>query len=165
VCSHQQPKRKLFCSLNKSLPLGGGGGFFGENIHYNFGFTNNQLNGNIAGIKWKQAGDSVTRAYGYTYDNANRLTTAHYSQAGTGWVNNVVDYTASNISYDGNGNILSMKQRGLLLGSSSTIDSLTYQYFSHSNQLQKVTDGIAAISTTARGDFPSASVRGTRTQA
>ncbi len=36
-----------------------------------------------------------------------------------------------------------MKQKGLKIGSSATIDSLTYQYFANSNQLQKVPDGIA----------------------
>jgi RHS repeat-associated protein len=35
-----------------------------------------------------------------------------------------------------------MKQRGLKIGSSATIDSLNYQYFANSNQLQKVADGI-----------------------
>jgi|GEM_PF-1806418 len=45
-------------------------------------------------------------------------------------------------AYDENGNIKMMWQRGLLLNSSSTIDSLTYQYNGNSNKLSSVTDGI-----------------------
>jgi len=51
-----------------------------------------------------------------------------------------MDFTASNMSYDANGNILSMSQRGLQVGSISLIDSLRYSYFTNSNQLQKVAD-------------------------
>jgi RHS repeat-associated protein len=55
------------------------------------------------------------------------------------------------LNYDAGSNILAMKQRGLKIGSSATIDSLTYQYFANSNQLQKVADGIN--DTSPLGDF------------
>lgn len=48
-----------------------------------------------------------------------------------------------NIGYDAGGNILSMKQKGLLMNSSAVIDSLTYFYYANSNRLQKITDGSA----------------------
>ncbi|WP_315821516.1 hypothetical protein [Paraflavitalea speifideaquila] len=128
--------------------------YFGESMSFDYGFTTNQLNGAIAGTKWKAAGDGIARAYGYTYDKANRLKTADFSQqnqGSTAWTNNPVDYTVSGLGYDANGNILSMKQRGLKLGNSATIDSLNYQYLANSNQLQKVADGIADLS--PMGDF------------
>lgn len=128
--------------------------YFGESLSYDYGFTNNQLNGAIAGAKWKAAGDGIARAYGFSYDKANRLKTADFSQQNQGstvWANGTVDFSVSGLAYDANGNILSMKQRGLKLGSSATIDSLTYQYFTNSNQLQKVADGIADMS--PMGDF------------
>ena len=118
--------------------------FFGETIAYDYGFTNSQLTGNKAGIKWRAAGDSNVRAYGYSYDNVNRLILAGYSQQNTvgsgSWTKDKMDFTASNMTYDANGNILSMSQRGLQVGSISLIDSLRYSYFANSNQLQKVAD-------------------------
>jgi RHS repeat-associated protein len=128
--------------------------YFGETISYNYGFTTNQVNGSIAGVKWKAAGDQIARAYGFSYDNANRLTTADFSQQNTtaaAWTKDKADYTVSGLGYDANGNILKMKQRGLQVGASATIDSLAYTYFTNSNQLQKVADGITDPS--PMGDF------------
>ncbi len=128
--------------------------YFGEDVFYDYGFTNSQLNGVIAGVKWKAGGDTTARAYGFSYDNANRLTLADFSQNVKGtsnWNNLTVDYTVSGLTYDGGGNILTMKQRGLEIGSSVTIDSLTYQCYANSNQLQKVSDAIT--DPTPLGDF------------
>ncbi len=119
--------------------------YFGEALFYDFGFTNTQINGNIAGAKWKGAGDGIQRAYGFGYDNSNRLTKADFTQqndGSTSWTSDKMDFSVSGLSYDANGNILSMKQRGVTINTPATIDSLTYQYFANSNQLQKVTDGI-----------------------
>jgi hypothetical protein len=128
--------------------------YFGEDLFYDYGFTNNQLNGAIAGVKWKAGGDTIARAYGFAYDNANRVTKADFSQNirnTTTYTNASVDYTVSNLTYDAGGNILTMNQRGLLIGSSATIDSLSYTYLSNSNQLQKVGDAITDAS--PLGDF------------
>lgn len=125
--------------VNNSNPAA----WFGETISYDYGFTNSILNGNKAGIKWRAAGDSNVRAYGYSYDNSNRLVHANYSQQNSGstaWTKDKADFTVSNMHFDANGNMQSMSQRGLLLGSSALIDSLSYQYFAHSNRLQKVND-------------------------
>ncbi len=133
--------------------------YFGEDLFYDYGFTNTQLNGAIAGVKWKAGGDTIARAYGFSYDNANRLTKADFSQNirnTNTWTNSTVDFTTSNLTYDNAGNILTMKQRGLQIGSSATIDSLTYTYYSNSNQLQKVAD--AASATTGLGDFQDSSL-------
>lgn len=42
-------------------------------LNYDYGFSQNQLNGNIAGMKWRNNGDGAQRAYGFTYDAPNRL--------------------------------------------------------------------------------------------
>ncbi len=49
----------------------------------------------------------------------------------------------SGLTYDANGNILSMKQRGLKVASSVTVDSLIYSYMNNgnSNKLLNVIDG------------------------
>jgi RHS repeat-associated protein len=155
--------RGWLTSINKSYvdTYNSATNYFGEDLYYDYGFTNNQLNGAIAGVKWKAGGDTIARAYGFAYDNANRLTKADFSQNirnTTTWTNSSVDYTVSNLTYDGGGNILSMNQRGLLIGSSATIDSLNYTYFSNSNQLQKVGD--AAMATTGLGDFQDTTLTG-----
>ena len=137
--------RGWLTAINKNYitTAGSTSNFFGEALSYDYGFTNNQFTGAIAGVKWKAAGDGIARAYGFTYDNTNRLTIAEFSQqSSSSWKNDTVDFTINGLNYDAGSNILSMKQRGLKIGSSATIDSLTYQYFSNSNQLQKVADGI-----------------------
>jgi RHS repeat-associated protein len=127
--------------------------WFGEELSYDYGFTQNQLNGNIAGIKWRSKGDGEQRAYGYTYDAAGRLTKADFTQNNAGWNTSAgVDYSVSNLTYDANGNILSMVQKGLKLNTSSIIDSLVYGYNTNSNQLQYVTDK-ANDANSRLGDF------------
>lgn len=117
--------------------------YFGESLSYEHGFTNNQYNGGIAGVQWKTGGDNIQRAYGYAYDNAGRLTNAYFRQqneGSTAWTADKADYSVSGLSYDAGGNILRMNQKGLLTGSSATIDSLAYTYFQNSNRLQKIAD-------------------------
>lgn len=56
------------------------GQFFGTELDYDYGFNQPQVNGNIAGAKWKSAGDGYGRAFGYNYDNANRIVKADFTQ-------------------------------------------------------------------------------------
>jgi RHS repeat-associated protein len=118
--------------------------WFGQELSYDYGFTANQVNGNIGGIKWKSRSDGKGRAYGYAYDNANRLTVADFSQnntaASTTWLKDQHDYTVDQLVYDPNGNILSMRQRGVNGTAIQTIDSLKYGYLVNSNKLSFVTD-------------------------
>ena len=118
-------------------------------------FGNLQYNGNIAGAVWKSAGDGVNRKYDYKYDNVNRLIDAGFSQSASGsaWGNTAMDFSVHNLSYDANGNILTMSQHGFKIGNpGSAIDSLTYGYLTNSNQLNQVVD---AVNDTASilGDF------------
>lgn len=111
--------------------------WFGQELSYDFGFSQSQFNGNIAGSKWKSGGDGIARAYGYSYDITNRLTLADFSQQnGSGWSKPAIDYTTSGLTYDENGNILFMQQKG----QNGPLDDLKYGYISNTNKLLFVTD-------------------------
>lgn len=110
-------------------------------------YTAQQFNGNITGIVWKSTGDDEIRKFDYSYDALNRLISADFNQYTSGFNKNAgIDFSVSNLSYDANGNILSMKQKGLKLLVSQTIDSLAYSFQAYSNRLIKVTDGINSAS-------------------
>jgi RHS repeat-associated protein len=102
------------------------------------------VNGNIGGIKWKSRSDGKGRAYGYAYDNANRLLVADFTQnnpAGSNsWDATQLDFSVNQLVYDPNGNILSMRQKGMNGTAIQTIDSLKYGYLLNSNKLWFVTD-------------------------
>lgn len=106
--------------------------WFGEDLRYEYGFGTNQLNGNIAGVKWRSKGDGVQRAYGFSYDDANRLLGADFNQInGSAWDRSAgLDFSAvmgngvdPGSAYDENGNILRMQQAGWELG--EAIPSMT----------------------------------------
>ena len=143
---------------------------FGQTLSYDNGFTSKQYNGNIAGIKWRSAGDGEERAYEYSYDNANRILKATFTQQfGDIWGNTdpntgnninfsmqIGDGVNPNSAYDANGNILGLKQYGLKLNSSPVIDDLTYNYKKSelSNQLLAVTESESIANTNNKlGDF------------
>ena len=138
--------------------------WFGMDLSYDWGFSNTQLNGNIAGQRWRSKGDGQQRAYGFGYDDANRFMFADFNQySGSGWDKTAgIDFSATmgdgqtpGSAYDPNGNILSMDQKGLLYqgaGSSQSIDQLRYTYTTNSNQLQNVYDSANNAATTL-GDF------------
>jgi RHS repeat-associated protein len=98
-------------------------------------------NGNIAETLWRSGSDNVERSYGYKYDALNRLTNAIYGKPG-----NSVKLTHNYnewLTYDKNGNILTLDRNGI---SDSywdliKIDQLSYEYANNnSNLLVKVTD-------------------------
>ena len=138
--------------------------WFGMELHYDWGSTNaamNAFNGNISMINWRSKSDGQQRAYGYSYDAANKLLGADYSEFnGTGFADHgtrnfdMVMGDGINVSsaYDQNGNIKSMKQWGLVQNSSKVIDELTYHYYSNSNKLRKVDEAPGAIDNKL-GDF------------
>ncbi|HEX7845452.1 MAG TPA: RHS repeat-associated core domain-containing protein [Chitinophagaceae bacterium] len=116
-------------------------------------FAAQQYNGNITGMVWKSTGDDEVRKYDFTYDAANRILTADFNQYTSGSFSKSanIDFSLSNMSYDANGNILTMNQKGLKINSSPTIDQLTYSYISNSNKLLKVIDAITTDN--KLGDF------------
>lgn len=119
------------------------------------GSYNSQMyNGNINGMVWKSIGDNEIRKYDFTYDAANRFLSADFNQYTSSSFNKNagIDFSVSNMAYDANGNILSIKQRGVKLTGSVTIDSLTYNYISNTNKLLNVIDGVNDAQTKL-GDF------------
>ncbi len=132
-------------SINKDfIPTAGStANWFGQDLSYDYGFTNSQFGGNIAGAKWKSRGDGIGRAYGYQYDKVNRLTKADFTQqntGSTGWTNDQKNFSVSGLAYDANGNIQTMNQIGMNGVTILTLDSLKYGYTPGSNKLSFVTD-------------------------
>jgi RHS repeat-associated protein len=116
-------------------------------------YAANQLNGNISGMLWKSTGDDEIRKYDFTYDAMNRLTGADFNQYSGGFNKNAgVDFSVTNLSYDANGNILSLWQKGWKLTGSDFIDKLSYNYNSYSNKLKNVVDAVQDKNTKL-GDF------------
>jgi RHS repeat-associated protein len=157
---------------NSALGITTGGTWFGEDIAYDWGFDSTAINGNISGIVWKSGGNNYARAYGYSYDRANRIMYADFNQEfGSTWAKNDpnggsnggpslnIDFTSRmgdgktyNTAYDDNGNILAMHQLGLVVNQSQVIDSLNYNYGTNpTNQLQGVSDSVKT--NTHLGDF------------
>jgi len=158
--THDYNVRGWLKGINRDFNNGTDGRWFGMELDYDAGFDHNQFNGNVAGMKWRSKGDGERRAYGFGYDNANRLLYGDFTQhAGSNWdksagidfsmrMGNGLDHATA---YDQNGNIKTMWQKGLLLTTSGTIDSLNYTYLANSNKLAKVSDGITANN--KLGDF------------
>ncbi|GGH65808.1 RHS repeat-associated protein [Filimonas zeae] len=141
----------------------GSGNYFGEALNYNYGFTQKQYNGNIAGITWCSRNDQQVRSYGYTYDATSRLLQADFTEKinATTWNTSLGrDYTTimgngtdAGQAYDANGNILQMRHYATPGG---LIDNLSYNYELPSgvngNRLKSVTDGANNPASTL-GDF------------
>ncbi|EJL68057.1 DUF6443 domain-containing protein [Chryseobacterium populi] len=121
------------------------GKLFGYEIKYTnpvfSGTAPGRFNGNIAEIDWKSSMDGVLRRYDYQYDALNRLGKGTYSEPGSSLIYN--NYFNEELTYDLNGNILTLKR--LSKPSSGTvaesIDNLVYNYYNgnQSNRLQKIT--------------------------
>ncbi|MCG2618064.1 DUF6443 domain-containing protein, partial [Terrimonas sp. NA20] len=122
----------------------------------NTSYASGLFNGNIGGMLWKSTGDDQLRKYDFGYDAANRLTGADFNEFRQQQFGKSggIDFSVSGLSYDVNGNILSMNQKGLKGSSSFTIDSLLYTYIGQSNKLRSVIDRVNDTATKL-GDFRS----------
>jgi RHS repeat-associated protein len=136
--------------------------WFGMELNYDKGFQLNQYNGNIAGAKWRSKGDGERRAFGYTYDKANRILGADFTQlAGSTYTDHAtINFDMQmgngidvNSAYDENGNIKAMKQWGLKLNSSSVIDDLEYGYYNGGNKLKYVKDKAVDVNGVVGGSW------------
>lgn len=123
-------------------------------------YTAAQNNGNIGGTQWKSIGDDQLHKYDFTYDAVNRLTGAAFTQL----TNNAFNTNASihssinGLTYDANGNILTMQQKGRKATNSTTIEGIRttrkglikYLYGAAGNKIQKtVTDNtVSPVKTT-----------------
>src|SRR6185312_14239860 len=89
--------------------------WFGLDLSYDWGYVNPQLNGNIAGERWRSKGDGHQRSYGFGYDDANRFLFADFNQyssnvwdrtAGLDFSATMGDGATPSTAYDANGNQL-----------------------------------------------------------
>ncbi len=98
-------------------------------------------NGNISETQWKTANDTKKRAYGYLYDDLNRIKITRYTD-------NMNAYTGqynTGYSYDKMGNMLTLGRNTTNgAGSYNQIDNLAYRYSPTSNKLLAVTDNSAS---------------------
>ena len=105
--------------------------------------VNALYNGNISETFWKTASDVTERAYGYKYDNLNRLKNAVYEKNGV-----TTSAYDENLTYDKNGNIKKLSRKGDYdpqVGNID-IDDLVYTYTANTNQLTKVEDNSNNVS-------------------
>ena len=131
-------------------------------------FTQSQYNGMITGAVWKTQGDNKPKKFDYTYDAAGRYTGATFHEKevpSANWTNSLVDYSVSDILYDENGNLLTLKRKGMIPGihHGEVIDNLEYHYVKINgvelgNRLAKVID--LATSNQLPGDFKDGSNSG-----
>ena len=136
------------------------GDLFNLSLHYDQDFSKGyeQYNGNLTGQTWRSSRDGVQRAYGYVYDPLNRLlqgdfvarTAAAAATPNTAglWKSEEDNYRLSFASYDDNGNLLTLRRRGLLANATharakqfGAVDALTYAYAG--NRLQAVDDAVS----------------------
>jgi RHS repeat-associated protein len=91
-------------------------------------------NGNISEASWKTSNDNLLRSYNYQYDKLNRITAANSLNTDAGKFSN------SAITYDKNGNLLTLNRNGWQNSATnySNLDVLTYTY--DGNKLLAVTD-------------------------
>jgi RHS repeat-associated protein len=117
-------------------------------------YNNQQYNGNVSGTIWKNAGDQQVKRYDFTYDDPNRLMAANFTEYTSGAFNTSagLNFTTTIGGYDANGNIQGVTTMGWKGGASTTIDQLTYNYITNSNQLLNVIDPISDQNTTL-GNF------------
>ncbi len=130
-----------------------------------------QFNGNISGMVWKSKGDGEKRKYDFSYDAANRILKADFSQYTGGWFNQDAGLNFNMImgttgldplaAYDDNGNIKKMQQWGVKVTGSLQMDNLEYLYANQgkSNKLVRVTDAVAGDN--KLGDFKDGANTGT----
>ncbi len=114
---------------------------FNFSINYNTPTdqTKALFNGNISETLWNSlsinpSGSVISNKYEYTYDALNRITSA---------IDNTGRYNLETITYDKNGNIMSLTRDGWQDSSNyNNMDVLNYNYFNNetSNKLYKVAD-------------------------
>jgi hypothetical protein len=80
--------------------------------------------------QWRSAGDGERRAMGYNYDAASRITKGDFTQySSSAWNTSAgLNFSLDTMTYDANGNINSMAQKGWKISGSDRIDSLLYTY-------------------------------------
>ncbi|OWW23528.1 hypothetical protein B4Q04_20235 [Zobellia sp. OII3] len=116
-------------------------------FNFKIGYTDGDMplyNGNISNTQWRTDNlDNTLKTYQYNYDPLNRIISA---------TDDTGNYNLSNVTYDKNGNILTLDRTGHTNTGATTfgnMDDLSYAY--EGNKLLKVTDGISG--TAGQGGF------------
>ena len=128
----------LGVNLNTSLnpiPNSSEGDLFSYKLEYE---TAAYWDENVGKQSWQSTQNNSAvgvRSYTYNYDKASRLKSATYTGI------NGENFSMSDITYDKNGNISTLKRKGKNGSSFGDIDNLTYYY--SGNELTGVTDGIS----------------------
>ena len=119
------------------------GNKFKEELRYEIALagldTSRYFNGNISFMSW-QNGTETKQAYAYRYDGLGRLTRATYCNlSATNAISNKGINDVASITYDKNGNILSLQRKK----NGTLVDNLTYGY--NGNLLQNVLDASTSV--------------------
>ncbi|NAS14138.1 RHS repeat domain-containing protein, partial [Poritiphilus flavus] len=123
-------------------PSSMGSDLFAFGINYNdtqYGGAS-LYNGNIAETAWKTANDNTLRWYRYSYDALNRITGAIDNSTN-------MNYRLYGVTYDKNGNILTLNRRGQYNADATVLshmDKLEY-YYDSGNKLTRVKDSGHAV--------------------
>ena len=131
-------------------------GTFTEELFYTDGPGSKYCNGNISSIRWKDNTSSSKRGYKFTYDTANRLTSGAYGE-GDALGSNTNRYTES-MSYDANGNIISLKRYGKTSSGYGLMDNLTIAYTG--NQPTSVSESASDNNTSGAMEYKKANGSG-----
>lgn len=134
--------RGWLTGINNITAPGMGNNLFDFKIAYDKPETEGEVaqplyNGNISETRWRTANDAIQRKYNYQYDNLNRLKEANYVKK---IISPVLRTYDEKISYDKNGNIITLQRTGGSEEVAVPMDVLTYTYEQHSNKLLKVSD-------------------------
>ena len=124
---------------------------FTEELFYADGPATRLYNGNISAMRWRNSTYANKRGYKFSYDAANRLTSAVYGEQDA-ISTNADRYSERVTEYDKNGNIRKLERRGKTQsGSYGVIDNLSISY--DGNQLSSVTESAAELTYTGSLDY------------
>ncbi len=107
---------------------------------------NDRFDGNIKAVRWGTTGLSnpgIQSGYSYQYNDNKWLTAATFGTFNTNGIfsqSPVDDFMVNNITYDANGNILTLYRNKESTTGSNIMDRLSYNYNSGKNQLNHVND-------------------------
>jgi len=110
-------------------------------------------NGMISAVKWSAASPANTeeRSFKYSYDKLYRLTASVYQEKNSlnGLWGKNQDAFNETLSYDENGNILTLLRKAVISSAVTTIDNLTYTYKNSdfNNQLENISDAVTTNTT------------------
>ena len=108
-----------------------------------------QYNGISSSMTWATKQDPVVCAYGYKYDDLNRLSNGKYFRGGDNGMVHDGSFDERFIDYDANGNLKTLYRYGAGM---APVDSLGYQYPAAGNRLSYVTDSVGDVPGVA--DYP-----------